>query len=1522
MDAMIIYIQPFFDWLVQTTLIASVVICLILAIQKTLGGRLGPRWCHALWLVLLVRMALPWAPPSPLGLSNLIPSWDIQTQARQSPGTVEVQEISLPEQAAETPEVTPSQEPESQLVAQKQAAPSPRTPANAEGESWLRSASIRRALPILWLGGAIVIGVYLLVSDLALWRIVKRDRPLLNQPMLELFEECKAQMGVQSLVAVVPSEQVRSPGLFGFVRPRLLLPRQMLDTATRDEMRYVFLHELAHLRRHDIYLGWLASILQVLHWFNPFIWFAFYRMRADRELACDALVLTRTGQDKSQEYGGAIVGLVRRFSQSRPLPAMAGVIESKSQLKRRIAMITQFKHNSYRFSPLATVLIVILASVSLPDAISMQTSKTSTSESEPPISIRRIWAGPGVDLEGAPSPDGRYISYTDWETGDLAFYEIATDKKRRLTNKGTWDDSDEFAQCSRWSPDGRQIVYDWYNKEDFIELRIVGLDGSEPRILYRNKEVIWAQTYDWSPDGKNVLAILERKDGDRIALVSIEDGSVRVLKTLRHYPHNMVFSPDGRYIVYDFPPKEDSPEHDICLLLADGSREVPLVEHPADDGVLGWTPDGKNIIFASDRTGSPSVWSIAIANGIAQGIPKLVKPDIGQKFIPMGFTQGGSFYYGSGGAGASDVYTAKLDPQTGNVLSPPKKAIQRFEGYNRTPNYSPDGKYMAYVTNRGRSNFLCIRHLETGQEREFPSKRGRILGPRWSPDGNSILIACRDYYSNLYGIYLVNVQTGVFTPVVLPSENSRLNSHEWSRDGKAFFLGQSSAKDKRSQIMLREIESGKEKEIYNTTNFERFRLACSPDGKWLGFINMRNKDNNALRIIPSSGGEPRELYTCEPQKEQLMTLEWTADGNYILLVKREIEQKKFNLWRLPIESGKAQQIDLGINNIIDLSVHPDGQHIALGTWQSQPAEVWVMENFLPTTAVAKPEPMTMVRRLDINWGTFASLSPDGKYLCDVDWDTENLAVLELATGKTRHLTAKSPDDAGYPLESAISPDSREVAYLWWNPDTKASSLHVVSLDGSGHRLLCERKHPVPKAWSADSKKILAVVSENDVQQMVWISASDGSIQHIASFNGESLGYPGKFDISPDGRFIAYDRPQAENTSQRDIVVFDLDKNIETSLVEHPADDKLLGWTPDGSGVLFASDRTGSWDTWLLQVPGGKPQGFPKLAKQGIGDVRPIGFTPDGSYYYAQERILEDVFTARLDLETGEVLSEPVPVRQTGATDCHDWSPDGKYLAYCERRADESRIIHIRTLATGRDRTLADQLPYIRWLRWSLDGGSILIDGATRGDSQGVISKIDVRTGGHSDLVRSETEVLIRPEMSPDGKTLYFDRVDPKSNTTRLMARDLKSGREKELFRVESPARLTGSALSPDGQQFVLSIMPSRSGPEGPVLKILSTSGGPARDLIQFKVSEKLRAVGVTWMPDNQNVIFWKWLEGFKDLELWRISAEGGGPRRLWSRSTRGQMRIHPDGQHVAFDDRSTTRSIWVMENFLPEGTGK
>ena len=109
---------------------------------------------------------------------------------------------------------------------------------------------------------------------------------------------------------------------------------------------------------------------------------------------------------------------------------------------------------------------------------------------KPAVSVRKI-ADHGDT--GAPSADGRYLSFTNWEHGNLAVYDCVTGEERDLTDEGTWDGPDQWAAHSVWSPDGKQIAYAWYNV-DHWELRIVGFDGSEPRILYCNekKEILRA----------------------------------------------------------------------------------------------------------------------------------------------------------------------------------------------------------------------------------------------------------------------------------------------------------------------------------------------------------------------------------------------------------------------------------------------------------------------------------------------------------------------------------------------------------------------------------------------------------------------------------------------------------------------------------------------------------------------------------------------------------------------------------------------------------------------------------------------------------------------------------------------------------------------------------------------------------------------------------------------------------------------------------------------------------------------
>lgn len=93
-------------------------------------------------------------------------------------------------------------------------------------------------------------------------------------------------------------------------RPRLLIPYGIINKLSEEEKRYVFLHELAHLKRKDNLINWIMVLVQALHWFNPIVWYAFYKMREDCEVACDADVLSLLNPAEHKKYGETIINLI------------------------------------------------------------------------------------------------------------------------------------------------------------------------------------------------------------------------------------------------------------------------------------------------------------------------------------------------------------------------------------------------------------------------------------------------------------------------------------------------------------------------------------------------------------------------------------------------------------------------------------------------------------------------------------------------------------------------------------------------------------------------------------------------------------------------------------------------------------------------------------------------------------------------------------------------------------------------------------------------------------------------------------------------------------------------------------------------------------------------------------------------------------------------------------------------------------------------------------------------------------
>lgn len=105
--------------------------------------------------------------------------------------------------------------------------------------------------------------------------------------------------------------------------------------------------------------------LLALHWFNPILWYAYYRMRADQEIACDALVLSRIRPGESGAYGHAMIKLLEDVSELSRQPFTASFSGSKKQLQRRIAMIAKYRPQTFRWSAAGLLLFLLLGCAAL-----------------------------------------------------------------------------------------------------------------------------------------------------------------------------------------------------------------------------------------------------------------------------------------------------------------------------------------------------------------------------------------------------------------------------------------------------------------------------------------------------------------------------------------------------------------------------------------------------------------------------------------------------------------------------------------------------------------------------------------------------------------------------------------------------------------------------------------------------------------------------------------------------------------------------------------------------------------------------------------------------------------------------------------------------------------------------------------------------------------------------------------------------------------------------------------------------
>ena len=330
------WISPF---LVRVSLCALI----ILVARRLLPRRWGAQIRRLLWTILIIRCLVPWTQPihyHPAGLLEFKRNQVASIPSSLSSEQIDTYTYTEPDQTVQRLTVSQGNRP---LL----------------DDSLECGASVMVGL---WILGVLAV---LTVTQYHNRRMISRaiaDTVPVPAWIQEIFLSCRGQLKIRTWPELIVSQQMASPCLVGALRPRILLPSELLENTTECEMRHVLLHECIHLQQRDVWYAWLWTVTLALHWFNPLLWWAGRRLSQDCEAACDERVLAVLDPDKRISYGQSLLALAQRLRPTeRMQPGFICIVEHGTRIERRLTMIKTYqKRRVPMMGKIALILLAVL----------------------------------------------------------------------------------------------------------------------------------------------------------------------------------------------------------------------------------------------------------------------------------------------------------------------------------------------------------------------------------------------------------------------------------------------------------------------------------------------------------------------------------------------------------------------------------------------------------------------------------------------------------------------------------------------------------------------------------------------------------------------------------------------------------------------------------------------------------------------------------------------------------------------------------------------------------------------------------------------------------------------------------------------------------------------------------------------------------------------------------------------------------------------------------------------------------
>jgi Tol biopolymer transport system component/DNA-binding winged helix-turn-helix (wHTH) protein len=520
--------------------------------------------------------------------------------------------------------------------------------------------------------------------------------------------------------------------------------------------------------------------------------------------------------------------------------------------------VTLVKKRNWRFVAAAIVTTILLA------AVAAYLFRTAGKEELSSIRVVPLTANVGSELHPSFSPDGTRIAYS-WNGADektFAIYVklIGAGDPLRITKDGGRDFS------PAWSPDGRWIAaLRDYGREAAIIL--IPASGGQHRELARVAKArrgddicvstalplvcgltYWESLLAWSRDGKYLFASAYSKPDSALTLIRIstETGEQRPITSPSAAlggDFGPAVSPDGHVLA--FVRLMGAKTGDLYVLPLSGANLASaqprrVTVDGSDAGSPTWTPDGRELIFSSNRGGRHELWRVRSSgsakpvrvNGMGEDAADVVISPNGRRLAYNRRSYLGSLW--------------RLPIETGKAGSPVR--VTATTARDKFSHLSPDGKRIVFQSSRSGVDEIWVCDTDGANAVQLTTfGRGMSGSPRWSPDGKTIA-----FDSNVEGgsnIYLIRSDGG--RPVLMTKNQANGFIPSWSRDGQWIYFA--SSRTGRAEIWKIRTGGGSETQV---TTSGGFTAVESIDGKDLYYVT---ESGGELRKMPVGGGPATKM---------------------------------------------------------------------------------------------------------------------------------------------------------------------------------------------------------------------------------------------------------------------------------------------------------------------------------------------------------------------------------------------------------------------------------------------------------------------------------------------------------------------------------------------------------------------------------------------------------------------------------------------------------------------------------------